>query len=62
MTKDSVHSHQLAQLMEKMKPEPSPLKKLLEKPAEKEVNKETGTPDQEKTNDKNRIKEKQFDR
>lgn len=38
VTRDSVHSHQLAQLMEKKKPEPSPLKRLLEKPGEKQTN------------------------
>lgn len=58
MTKDSVHSHQLTQLMEKKKSEPSSLKKLLEKP----VNKQTAASSQKKIDDKNKTKEKQIER
>lgn len=58
VTKDSVHSHQFAKLIEKKKPEPSPLKKLLEKPVDKQINIETDTLNQKKANDKNKVNEK----
>lgn len=62
LIKDSVHSYKLTHLMDKKKPEPSPLKKLLEKPVDKQINNKMDTLNKEKINDRNKTIEKRLER